>query len=66
MQPLRPPSPLEELYGRVLRVNYAQPSKIKGGDKGWATQAVWADADDWWAAAWRSCCFYASTRQACA
>lgn len=37
-----------ELYGRVLRVNYAQPSKIKGGDKGWSTQAVWADADDWW------------------
>ncbi|KAI7840541.1 hypothetical protein COHA_005696 [Chlorella ohadii] len=37
-----------ELYGRVLRVNYAQPNKIKGGDKGWATQAVWADADDWY------------------
>eukprot|EP00887_Chlorella_sp_A99_P001610 scaffold8.g1610.t1 len=36
-----------ELYGRVLRVNYAQPQKIKGGDKGWASQAVWADADDW-------------------
>ena len=36
-----------ELYGRVLRVNYAQPNKIKGGDKGWASQAVWADADDW-------------------
>lgn len=36
-----------ELYGRVLRVNYAQPNKIKGGDKGFATQAVWADADDW-------------------
>lgn len=36
-----------ELYGRVLRVNYAQPMKIKGGDKGWASQAVWADADDW-------------------
>jgi hypothetical protein len=31
----------------VLRVNFAQPNKIKGGDKGWATQAVWADADDW-------------------
>ncbi len=31
----------------MLRVNYAQPNKIKGGDKGWATQAVWADADDW-------------------
>ncbi|KAK2079334.1 hypothetical protein QBZ16_003025 [Prototheca wickerhamii] len=37
-----------ELYGRVLRVNYAQPTKIKGGDKGWASQAVWADADDWY------------------
>lgn len=37
-----------ELYGRVLRVNYAQPNKIKGGDKGFATQAVWADADDWY------------------
>jgi len=24
-----------EIYGRVLRVNYAQPMKIKGGDKGW-------------------------------
>lgn len=34
----------------MLRVNYAQPNKIKGGDKGWATQAVWADADDWCAA----------------
>jgi hypothetical protein len=34
----------------VLRVNYAQPNKIKGGDKGWSSQAVWADADDWWAA----------------
>ena len=41
------PTPCAELYGRVLRVNYAQPSKIKGGDKGWASQAVWADADDW-------------------
>lgn len=39
--------PTAELYGRVLRVNYAQPNKIKGGDKGWASQAVWADADDW-------------------
>lgn len=37
-----------ELYGRVLRVNYAQPMKIKGGDKGWASQPVWADADDWY------------------
>ena len=34
-----------ELYGRVMRVNYAQPMKIKGGDKGWASQPVWADAD---------------------
>lgn len=24
-----------EIYGRILRVNYAQPMKIKGGDKGW-------------------------------
>jgi peptidyl-prolyl isomerase E (cyclophilin E) len=31
-----------------MRVNYAQPAKIKGGDKGWASQAVWADADDWY------------------
>lgn len=30
---------------RVLRVNYAQPVNIKGGDKGWSHQAVWADAD---------------------
>jgi len=36
-----------ELYGRVLRVNFAQPSKIKGGDKGWASQPVWADTDAW-------------------
>ena len=36
-----------ELYGRIMRVNYAQPMKIKGGDKGWSHQAVWADADDW-------------------
>lgn len=36
-----------ELFGRVLRVNYAQPMKIKGGDKGWSHQPVWADADDW-------------------
>lgn len=34
-----------ELFGRVLRVNYAAPVKIKGGDKGWAHQPVWADAD---------------------
>lgn len=37
-----------ELYSRVLRVNYAQPMKIKGGDKGWSHQPVWADADDWY------------------
>ncbi len=36
-----------ELFGRVLRVNYAQPMKIKGGDKGWSHQAVWADADNY-------------------
>ena len=76
-----PPTPTHtELYGRVLRVNFAQPMKIKGGDKGtrvrlgyrarcalaarhgltcppsprpsslpagWASQAVWADMDDW-------------------
>jgi hypothetical protein len=27
-----------ELYGRVLRVNLAQPMKIKGGAAGWASQ----------------------------
>ena len=36
-----------ELYGRVLRCNFAQPMKIKGGDKGFSHQPVWADADDW-------------------
>ncbi|KAG0584720.1 hypothetical protein M758_3G231400 [Ceratodon purpureus] len=36
-----------ELYGRVLTVNFAQPQKIKGGEQGWASQAVWADADTW-------------------
>ncbi|XP_024363458.1 uncharacterized protein [Physcomitrium patens] len=36
-----------ELYGRVLTVNYAQPQKMKGGEQGWASQAVWADADTW-------------------
>lgn len=30
---------------RVLRCNYALPMKIKGGDKGFSHQAVWADAD---------------------
>lgn len=29
-------------------MNYAQPMKVKGGDKGWAHQAVWADADDYY------------------
>ncbi len=29
-----------ELYGRVLRTNYAQPMKIKGGDRGFSHQAV--------------------------
>ena len=37
-----------ELYSRVLRCNYAQPMKIKGGDKGFSHQPVWADADDWY------------------
>ena len=37
-----------ELFGRVLRTNFAQPMKIKGGDKGFSHQAVWADADDWY------------------
>ncbi|GJP33332.1 hypothetical protein CLOM_g17876 [Closterium sp. NIES-68] len=36
-----------ELYGRVLTVNIAQPMKIKGGEQGWASQPVWADADTW-------------------
>lgn len=36
-----------ELYGRVLKVNFAQPMKIKGGDKGWSHQAIWADADSY-------------------
>jgi peptidyl-prolyl isomerase E (cyclophilin E) len=34
-----------ELFGRTIRCNYAQPPKIKGGDAGFATQPVWADAD---------------------
>ncbi len=34
-----------ELFGRVLKVNYAQPMKIKGGDKGWSHLPVWADTD---------------------
>jgi len=34
-----------ELYGKVLRVNFAQPMKIKGGEKGWSHQPVWADSD---------------------
>ncbi|KAH7302446.1 hypothetical protein KP509_23G073900 [Ceratopteris richardii] len=36
-----------ELYGRVLTVNYAQPIRIKGGEQGWASQPLWADADTW-------------------
>jgi hypothetical protein len=32
---------------QVLRCNYAQPQKIKGGDAGWSNQPVWADADDY-------------------
>ena len=36
-----------ELYGRVLRCNYAQPMKIKGGEQGWSHQPVWADADQY-------------------
>eukprot|EP00959_Pyramimonas_sp_CCMP1952_P374472 7842387-Pyramimonas_sp.AAC.1 len=36
-----------ELFGRVLRVNFAQPMKIKGGEQGWSHQPVWADADSY-------------------
>mmetsp|Transcript_21311 Transcript_21311/g.52621 ORF Transcript_21311/g.52621 Transcript_21311/m.52621 type:complete len:142 (-) Transcript_21311:434-859(-) len=36
-----------ELYGRVLRCNYAQPPRIKGGEHGFSTQPVWADADQY-------------------
>lgn len=36
-----------ELYGKVLRVNYAQPMKIRGGIRGWSHQPVWADADNY-------------------
>ncbi len=36
-----------ELLGKVIRSNYAQPPKIKGGDTGFASQAVWADADQY-------------------
>ena len=32
---------------QVLRCNYAQPQKIRGGDAGFSTQPVWADADDY-------------------
>jgi peptidyl-prolyl isomerase E (cyclophilin E) len=31
----------------ALRVNYAQPMKIKGGDKSFSHQPVWADADQY-------------------
>jgi len=34
-----------ELYGRVIRCNYAKPQAIKGGEQGWSMQPVWADAD---------------------
>eukprot|EP00210_Caulerpa_lentillifera_P001251 g1207.t1 len=34
-----------EFFGRVLRVNYAQPMRIKTGLKGPSKQPVWADAD---------------------
>jgi peptidyl-prolyl isomerase E (cyclophilin E) len=34
-----------ELYGRVIRCNYAKPQAIKGGEHGWSAQPVWADAD---------------------
>lgn len=37
-----------ELFGRMLKCNYAQPMKIKGGDKGWAHQPVWVSGA--WAA----------------
>ena len=36
-----------ELFGRTIRCNYAQPPKIKGGDAGFASQPVWADADQY-------------------
>jgi peptidyl-prolyl isomerase E (cyclophilin E) len=36
-----------ELFGRTLKVNYSHPNKIKGGDKGWASQAIWADIDEY-------------------
>ena len=36
-----------ELYGRVLRCNYAQPQKIRGGEAGFSNQPVWADADNY-------------------
>ena len=34
-----------ELMGKVLKVNIAQPQRIKGGDKGFSHQPVWADVD---------------------
>jgi peptidyl-prolyl isomerase E (cyclophilin E) len=34
-----------ELMGKVIKVNIAQPQRIKGGDKGFSHQPVWADAD---------------------
>jgi peptidyl-prolyl isomerase E (cyclophilin E) len=35
------------MFCHALQVNYAQPMKIKGGDKGWSHQPVWADADEY-------------------
>lgn len=35
-----------ELYGRVLRVNYAQRHQVRAGYQGFNTQPVWAEADD--------------------
>ena len=31
--------------GQVLRCNFAQPQKSRGGESGWSAQPVWADAD---------------------
>ena len=35
-----------ELFGRTIRCNYAQPQD-QGGDAGFASQPVWADADQY-------------------
>ena len=37
-----------ELFNRVLKVNYALPAKIRGGEQGTSNKAVWADADSWY------------------